>query len=168
MARRPGEDDRFSLSPRALRIGGWIVAVVLIVGVAALIRFLGGNGDGAAVVPTPSASGRSASLAEIAFGTAIDPLSGEVADEARTARFTDGDTFAYSVRPAEVPAQVYVEVQRTSGLQDVVQPPTDAQALLPGAPAIAFSVPATTLLDHFGYPYEWRSEEKTLRIGDKS
>lgn len=150
MARRPGEDDRFSLSPRARRVGGWLVAIVLLVGIAFTIRLLGGNGDGTALVATPSPSGASADLPAIAFGTAIDPSTGEVAESARTRRFVVGDTFAYSVRPAVVPTEVYVEVLRGSESGEVVQSPTDAQALAAGAPAIAFSVPAANLLDAFG------------------
>ena len=46
MARRPDGDDRFSLSPRARRIAGWLAALLLVLGIAAVVRFLGGNGDG--------------------------------------------------------------------------------------------------------------------------
>src|SRR5680860_290311 len=97
MARRPGSEGGFDLSPRARRIGGWVAAALLLGAFALAFRLLGGNGDGTVVSASPS--GTVAGLASIRFGTALDPVSGEVAAEAETNRFTSGDPFAYSVEP---------------------------------------------------------------------
>ncbi len=115
MARRPGEEgSTLNLSPRALRIGGWMVAILLIAGIAVVVGILGGDAQEPGVGASPSGSG-ALGTAEIAFGTALDPASGEVATAARTDRFTAGDAFVYSVAAAEPPAAVYVEVRRTGG-----------------------------------------------------
>ncbi|MGI8998836.1 MAG: hypothetical protein ACR2GO_03915 [Candidatus Limnocylindria bacterium] len=150
MARAPDDTDAFSLSPRARRIGGWIAAVVLIIGIAIVVRVLGGNGDGTGVVPSPSSSSEPTATA-ITFGTALDTETGEVAAEARTDRFADGDTFVYSVPPTgAVPSAVYVEV-RTAGDEaaETIQAPVDAQQVV-NPEVIAFSVPVADLLAVFG------------------
>jgi hypothetical protein len=148
MARRPGGEEPFSLSPRARRIGGWVAAALLIFLIAIVFRILGGNGDGTAVAPSPSAS-TGPGIPAIDFGTALDPATGQVAADARTERFADGDTFVYSVAPAGViPAAVYVEVRRV-GTAEPEQPPVDAQPL-PNPDVIAFTVPAADLLAVFG------------------
>lgn len=150
MARRPGDDDALPLSPRARRIGGWVAAALLIGVIAVVFRVLGGNGDGTVVDPSPSGSTGS-SAATISFGTALDAASGEVAADARSERFVDGDTLVYSVPPSgTVPAAVYVEVRRTdSGTAEILQAPVDAQPL-PNPEVIAFSVPTADLLAVFG------------------
>lgn len=150
MARAPDDTDAFSLSPRTRRIGGWIAAVVLIIGIAIVVRVLGGNGDGTVVVPSPSSPSGPAATA-ITFGTSLDTETGEVAAEARTNRFADGDTFVYSVPPAgAVPSAVYVEVQTAGdGAPETIQAPVDAQQVADPA-AIAFSVPVAKLLAVFG------------------
>jgi hypothetical protein len=154
MARRPGGEGRFTLSRRQRLIAGWLVAIALILVIAIVVRFLGGDGDGSPVVPSPSASVGGASPAAIAFGTSLDPTSGEVPETARVTRFADGDTFAYSV-PAEgeVPSTVYVEVERVGGgAAGIVQErdPDGVQQVPAGRPAIGFSVPAARLLAVFG------------------
>ncbi len=154
MARRPGGESRVSLTPSQRRLAGWGVALALIVGIAVAVGILGGNGDGTAVEPDESAASAAPSIAEIAFGTAIDEVSGEVATATRTTRFDADDAFAWSVRPTEqLPALVYVEVERTGGgAQEVVQaiPGEGDQPLADDAEVIAFSVPALALLDEFG------------------
>ena len=150
MARRPGGDDSLPLSPRARRIGGWVAAALLIGGIALAFRILGGNGDGTVVDPSPSGSTGSAAQS-VTFGTALDPATGEVAADARTERFAEGDTFVYSVAPSGTPPDaVYVEVRRTDGgVDEVLQEPVDAQPL-PNPEVIAFSVPVADLLAVFG------------------
>src|SRR6188508_2017401 len=150
MARRPGDDDALPLSPRARRIGGWIAAALLIGGIALAFRILGGNGDGTVVDSSPSGSTGS-SVQDITFGTALDPATGELAADARTERFAEGDTFAYSVAPsAVVPAAVYVEVRRTDGQEpEIAQEPVEAQQL-PNPAVIAFDVAAQFLFADFG------------------
>lgn len=153
MARRAGDDPRLELSPRAARLGGWLIALLLVVGVAVAVRILGGNADGSPVGPGASASAPVGDAAEITFGTELDPATGEVAEAARTEQFAPGDTFAYSVSPGEgpVPDAVYVEVRRTDG--QPVQEPT--QAPLSDPAVIAFVLPADRLFAAFG-PGEYR------------
>lgn len=151
MARAPGNDESFRLSPRARRIGGWIAAALIIGLIAVAFRLLGGNGDGTDVLGRPTASA-SGAAARITFGTALDAATGEVAAEARTDRFADGDTFVYSVAPTATPppSAVYVEVRRTGGGEaETLQAPADAQTL-PNPDVIAFSVPVADLLAVFG------------------
>jgi hypothetical protein len=153
MATRPSERRRLALSPRARVIVGWLAAAAIIVIITVIVGILGGNADGvspdARATETPGAAPR----LEIAFGTAIDPANGEVAVDALTDRFAEGDTFAYSVRPAAPPPQtVYVEVRRTDDADgEVVQSAAEAaQRLAPGATLIAFAVPASNLFAAFG------------------
>jgi hypothetical protein len=159
MARRPGEDGRFSLGPRERRLLGWIVALVLVIGIAVVVGVLGGNGDGAPVAPGQSASPSANTGLPITFGTAMDETTRGIPADARTNRFTIDDTFAYSIRPSgELPAAIYVEVERTGGgPQEIVQTatPENEQPVTAGRPAIAFSVAASVLFDEFG-PGEYR------------
>ena len=161
MARRPGADGSFSLGPRERRLVGWIVAIVLVIGIAVVVGLLGGNGDGTPIGPGQSASPSAGTVAPIAFGTALDEATGEVANDAQTDRFTSGDTFAYSMAASEgraVPSTVYVEVERTGGgTAEVVQSAArDGRQDVPaGRPTVAFTVPAADLLAVFG-PGEYR------------
>jgi hypothetical protein len=159
MARRPGEDRRFALSPRDRRIAGWLAAAAVFVVIAMAVGILGGNADGTPVAPGSSATASASAAATIRFGTALDAASAMVSAEAETNRFAAGDTFAYSVdAEAAVPAAVYVGVERTGGgAQEVVQSAAEAgfQDLPDGATAIAFTVPAVNLLREFG-PGEYR------------
>jgi hypothetical protein len=155
MARPPGGVDApFNLSPRALRIAGWLVAAILIVGIAVVVGLLGGDADetGVGAGPSASASGGAATGSKITFGTSIDQATGEVPEDARTDRFTASDTFAYSVtRPGTPPDPVYVEVRRTgAGIVEVVQAAVDGMQPLEYPPAIAFDVPADDLFEVFG------------------
>ena len=148
MARRPGEDG-VALSPRARRIGGWVAALLLVLGIAVVIGVLGGEGTPTGA--TPSGSSPPVDGMAITFGTAIDPATGQVAQAARVDRFMAGDTFAYSVAPTgTVPDAVYVEVRRTGGAADeTIQEPAEAQ-VLPDPDTIAFTVPTDVLLAVFG------------------
>lgn len=161
MARRPGEEGRIALGPRERRLLGWIVAIVLVIGIAIVVGILGGNGDGAPVDPGQSPSPSAGSALQITFGTALDRSTGQVAETARTDRFAAGDTFAYSVEPmASLPSSIFVEVTRTAGgPPEIVQGPESPsgweQPIASGAPTIAFSPPAEYLIDAFG-PGEYR------------
>ena len=150
MARRPGGDDPFTLSPRARWIVGWVAALLLVGGIALAVRILGDSGDGGAVSSDPAGSPGTSRMA-VTFGTALDAATGQVADAARSDRFAESDQFAYSVPPAgDVPPVVFVEVRRTGGgAAETVQPPTDGQRVDPPG-VIAFSVPASALLADFG------------------
>ena len=159
MARRPGQEGALTLGPRERRILGWIIALVLILGIAIVVGVLGGNGDGDAIAPGGSGAPSAGAALPLTFGTAIDPATGEVASAAETDQFTSADTFAYSVVPAgEVPATVYVQVERIGGgANEIVQAatPDGEQDVTPGRPAIAFTVAASELLRVFG-PGEYR------------
>jgi hypothetical protein len=151
MARPRGEYGAVRLSPRARQIAGWLVALLLVIGVALVVRLVGGSGEGAPGAGAPSASAAAGDAAQIAFGTAIDDATGQVAADARTDRFAAGDTFAYSVEPGdEVPDPVYVAVERVGGgPAGVVQEAIDPQSL-PDPRAVAFTVPTEDLLAVFG------------------
>ena len=160
MARRPGPDGRFVLTARERRLLGWVVALILIIGVAVVVGLIGAGGEEPPVDGDGSAPPSGSAPLEIAFGTALDPATGEVAAAARTDRFASGDAFAYSARPAGViPTTVYVEVARTGGgTPGVVQAPDPGvgdQPVAEGATTIAFTVPAANLLTAFG-PGEYR------------
>jgi hypothetical protein len=151
MASRPGEDGTIALSPRAMRIVGWLAVIALIAIIALGVRLLGGNADGTAVVPTPSASARA--LQPIVFGTELEPATSQVTESSRTNRFVAGETFAYSVATdGEPPAVVYVSVERTEGgVEEFVQPLEDGGQDVPAdRTAIAFTVPAENLVSAFG------------------
>jgi hypothetical protein len=154
MARRPGGESRFNLTPGQRRLAGWGVALALVIGTAVVVGLLGGNGDGGDVAPGASEGSPAPSIPQIAFGTAIDPVSGEVAAASRTTRFDADDAFAWSVRPTgPLPPLVYVQVERTGGgPEEIVQaiPGEGDQPLAEGAEVIAFSVPALNLLEAFG------------------
>jgi hypothetical protein len=153
MARRPGGEGRFTLSRRQKLIAGWLAAIAVILLIAIVVRFLGGDGTGSPVVPSPTASD-GATPVTIAFGTSLDPTSGEVPETARVSRFAAGDTFAYSAPPdGALPATVYVGVERVGGgPAEVVQDAAadGIQTVPAGRPAIAFTVPAAVLLEAFG------------------
>lgn len=150
MARRPDGGGRPSLSPRARWLAGWVAAIIIIGGIALVVRVLGGNADGVAVVPTPSPTD-AGPAASIRFGTALDPTTGEVAADAETDRFVATDRFVYSHRPADPPpSTVWVEVRRgADGTGEAVQSPAP-HALAEDALVIAFDVPASRLIDVFG------------------
>ena len=153
MARRPGGDGAapLTLSPRVLRVGGWVVAILLIAGIAVVVGLLGGDADTGPLEASPSASG-SVAGGTVAFGTSIDQAIGQVAEGSGTDRFVEGDTFAYSVALSGTsPDPVFVEVRRTGGgLAEIVQSPVDGRQPLEFPPALAFDVPADRLFEVFG------------------
>lgn len=158
MAQRPDGAGRLQLSPRARWITGWLVAAAIIVGIAVVMRVLGGNADGVAVGPTATASPTLGDAASIRFGTTLDPATQEVAASSATDRFVEGDRFAYSFRPATPPpSAVWVEVRRgLDGSGEAVQEPARHE-LAEDALVIAFEVPAAALFRDFGPgPYQMR------------
>jgi hypothetical protein len=149
MARRPGEGGRLALSPRARLIAGWVVALLLVVGIAGAVRLFGESGDEGAVVPTPS-SDAAPTILPIVFGTELTPER-VVPVEARTTSFGPETTFAYAVDGGEPAAAVYVEVERTDGGPlETVQEPVDAQPILDAPALIGFTVPTANLLLAWG------------------
>ena len=151
MARRPGEDGGFRLSARNRQLVGWVAAAGVLVGIAVVLGLLGGNGDGAPVAPAGTTTPSTGAAEPIAFGTALDPATGQVADDAAATQFVTDDTFAYSIGPRDpMPGSVYVEVERVGGGSPGVVQPAAEQALPAGARAVAFAVPAGRLFDDFG------------------
>lgn len=137
-----------------MRLAGWVVAALIVLGIAAAVGILGSQADGIGgdVGPSPSTP-VAADAAPIAFGTAFDSVTGEVDEATRTDRFAAGDRFAYSARPGvALPTTIFVEVLRLEDdgtLGEAVQPPSP-QPLPAGAEVLAFSVDAQALLDAFG------------------
>jgi hypothetical protein len=149
MARRRVQDRRLELSPRARRIGGWLAAIVLVLGIAGAVRIFGGNADGDAVLATPSPA-PSTALYEITFGTELGD-DRVVPPSVETNRFVPDDLFAYSVAEAPAATRVYVGVRRIAGGPvEVVQPATEAQDVPDGPATIGFRVPAVNLFEAFG------------------
>ena len=150
MARRPDADGGGIRSPQTRWIWGGIAVALLIGGAALASQLLGGNDDGTLLDPSPSGSAASGTTV-ITFGTALDPATNEVAADARSDRFSESDTFVYSVPVAgTVPEAVYVEVRLAEDVSAApVQDPVDPQAVTT-TNAISFSVPAAALLADFG------------------
>jgi hypothetical protein len=150
MATRTASDGSVTVTPQVRTIAGWLIAIGIIVGAAFFVGRLGSpdapaSGAGGSAEATPT-------LLPIAFGTALDPGTGQVAADVRTSRFAAGDTFAYSTQPDVAMGEtVYVEVLRIAIDASAVPVQTPApQGLQPGAQVIAFTVPADALLRAFG------------------
>lgn len=137
-----------------MQLAGWVVAALIVLGIAAAVGVLGSRADGIGGDDGPSPSSPVATdAAPIAFGTAFDSVTGEVDEATHTDQFAAGDRFAYSARPAvPLPTTILVEVRRLEAdgtLGEAVQPPSP-QLLPAGAEVLAFSVDADALLDTFG------------------
>ncbi len=129
---------------------GFIAAALLIGGAVLAFQLLGGDDDGTLLDPSPPGSAGSGTVA-ITFGTALDPATNEVAADARTDQFSEGDAFVYSVPVAgTVPDAVYVEVRLAGDVSAApVQDPVRPQPVTT-TNAISFSVTAAALLAEFG------------------
>jgi len=149
MARRPGVGRGLDLSPRARILGGWLVALLLVLGIAGAVRLLGESGDASAPGPGPS-NVASGSPHPIRFGTTLT-AERLVPVEALATTFGPDDTFAYAVPDASPANEVYVEVRRTDGgPAEVVQEAVESQAIPDGPALIGFTVPAANLIDAWG------------------
>lgn len=146
MARPVGE-----VGPLARLPIGFILAAGAAVLVVVIVLLATRGNDPAQDV----AGGRSGAAGElpvtIRFGTAIDPVGGEVIDQRTT--FVPGEAFAYSIRlPEPVGAdEVEVEVihRGADGAQQVVQAPS-GQPVERARRVIAFEVTADALIQGFG------------------
>ena len=134
-------------SPRAQTWLGW-AAAALGVGVVA---FLVGRAGSDAELPQTSPSPSLAAPLSIAYGTALDPVSGEAVQP--TDRFRDGDPFAYSVRLPAAPGvdTILVEIIRLNadGTETVAQRPSE-QGIVGSSAVFAFEVRTTDLLLAWG------------------
>lgn len=138
-------ERRAGSGPRARIWLSWAAAAA---GVAAVAFLVGRAGSEVGVAsPTPSPSPEP--LAVI-FGTALDPVSGEAINP--TERFRAGDTVAYSVRLVTPPgvSKILVEIIRLDGGTGTVAQKPSTQGIQASSPVIAFTVPATRLLDAWG------------------
>lgn len=148
-ARPMAAERRRGPGPRARTWLGWAAAAL---GVA-VVAFLVGRAGSEAGVASPSPSASAAGPLSIAFGTALDPGTGEAIQP--TNRFRDGDAFAYSVRMAAAPGvtTIRVEIVRLNddGSETVAQSRADGeQGIVATSPVFAFKVQASTLLDAWG------------------
>ena len=133
--------------PRASTLLGWLAAAGAVAVVAFFVGRAGSEVGLASPTPTPSPGPLS-----VAFGTALDPVSGEATN--LTDRFRAGDAIAYSVRLAVAPGvdQVLVEIVRIeAGSETVVQQPS-TQGIVGGSRIVAFTfaVPTSDLLANWG------------------
>jgi hypothetical protein len=150
MARRSGLQGGPAPGSRLPTYAGWLAAILLVAGAAFVV---GRIGEPEAPSPSPSVPALVvATPLPIAFGGAIDDVTGEVAESSRTTEFATGETFAYSVRlPAPAgTTTIHVEVVRIGGgPQETVQEPSP-QTIAADATVIAFTVPVDALLRDFG------------------
>ena len=134
-------------SPRTSRWLGWLAAAGA---VAVVAFFVGRAGSEVAIAsPTPSPS---PGLRPVAFGTALDPVSGEATN--LTNRFRAGDPISYSVMLPDPPGvdSILVEIVRSdSSGKTVVQPPS-RQGIVGTSRVIAFTfaTPTSKLLTDWG------------------
>lgn len=140
-----GTERRRWRPPRSGAWLGWLATA----GAVAVVAFLVGRAGSEVGIASPTPSPSAVPLTVI-FGTELDKVTGEAANP--TSRFRAGDTVAYSVR-LEAPTiadQIFVEILRLeAGTGTVVQKPS-RQGIITGSPLIAFTVPATRLLDAWG------------------
>ena len=138
---------RRRLSPRAQAWLGWAAAAVGVGVVAFLVGRAGSDAELPPTSPSPSAAGP----LSIAYGTALDPVTGEAVQA--TDRFREGDPFAYSVRMPRAPGvdRILVEIIRLNpdGSETVAQRPSD-QGIIATSPVFAFKVQTTDLLLAWG------------------
>jgi hypothetical protein len=139
MARRMTPEGQTPRGPRRAVLLGWLAAAAAI----ALLAFIVGRPD--AVAPTPS-PGPEASPSPITFGTSQDPATGEALDP--TDRFTAGDTFVYSLAPAE-PVEtdtVTLEILRVDDEELISEQVAEIEA----GPVIGLAVSADEMLEFYG------------------
>lgn len=139
MARRMTSDGTDRRPRRGLLLA-WLAAAVAIALLAFILARPGGD---VALEPSPTPDARPA---EISFGTRADPATGEAMD--RTDRFAPGDTFVYSLVPAEpVEADlVTLEILRVEDDELV----SDHVAEIPAGPVIGLTVSADAMLERYG------------------
>lgn len=146
-ARPMADDRRRGPGPRASTWLGWAATAAGL----AVVAFLVGRGGSEVGVASPTPSPTAAPLT-VAFGTALDPVSGEAINP--TDRFRAGDPIAYSVRLAVAPAvdTILVEIARIEGADATVVQAPSTQGIDGSSRVIAFTfaVPTAELLTAWG------------------
>lgn len=125
--------------PRARTWLGWGAAAIAVAAVAFFVGRAGSEVGVASPTPLPSAAPLT-----VAFGTALDPASGEAVE--LTNRFRTGDPIAYSVQlPAAAGTdKVLVEIVRLEGSgETVVQQPAE-QGITAASRVVAFTFAVST------------------------
>jgi hypothetical protein len=126
---------------------GWGAAAASV----ALVAFFVGRGGSEVGVASPTPSPTAPPLS-VAFGTALDPVSGEAVNP--TNRFRAGDPIAYSVRLAAALGvdTILVEIVRLEGDGETVVQRPSTQGIVATSRIIAFTfaVPTSDLLTAWG------------------
>lgn len=147
-ARPMASQPRAGPGPRARTWLGWAAAGIGVI----VVAFLVGRAGSESGLPSPTPSASASGPLPIAFGTALDPVTGEASQ--LTERFRAADPIAYSVLLSAAPGvdSILVEIVRLGGGgQAVVQEPSRqgivATSLVIG---FTFAVPTSELLDAWG------------------
>lgn len=132
--------------PRARVWLGWAAAA----GGIAVVAFIIGRAGAEAGLPSPTPLPSNPGPLPIAFGTALDPVTGEATS--LTERFRAGDPFAYSVRLDAAPGvdSILVEIVRFEDGTEVVAQQPSAQGIVPTSRVVAFRVETSDLLTAWG------------------
>lgn len=145
-ARPMASERRRGPGPGARTWLGWAAAALSV----GLVAFLVGRAGSEPGLPSPTPS-PSVSPLPIAYGTALDPVSGEATPP--TDHFREGDPFTYSVRMPTAPGvdTILVEIIRLNedGSETVAQRPSE-QKIVATSPVFAFEVRTTDLLQAWG------------------
>jgi hypothetical protein len=139
MARRISADDGRPRGPRRAVLLGWLAAAAAI----ALLAFIVGRPDAAIPAPSPSPED---GPQPIRFGTDIDPATGEALD--LTDEFRPGDSFVYSLVPAEPleAEMVTLEILRFEDGELI----SEQVAQIPAGQVIGRSLSADEMLEFYG------------------
>lgn len=134
--------------PRARTWLGWAAAGIGVI----VVAFLVGRAGAESGLPSPTPSPSAAGPLPIAFGTALDPATGEATGF--TERFRAADPIAYSVRLPAAPGvdSILVEIVRIGGDAEAVVQEPSSQGIVATSVVIGFTfaVPTSELLDAWG------------------
>lgn len=147
-ARPMAAERRAGPGPRARLWLGWAAAAIGVV----LVAFLVGRAGSESGLPSLTPSSSAAGPLPIAYGTALDPATGEVTQ--LTDRFRAEDRIAYSVRLPSAPGvdTILVEIVRlgADGETVVQEPASQGIAASSSVIGFAFAVPTSDLLEDWG------------------
>ena len=147
-ARPVGAERRGGPGPHARTWLGWAAAAIGVV----VVGFLVGRAGLESGLPSPTPSPSAAGPLPIAFGTALDPATGEAIQP--TDRFRAEDRIAYSVRLPGPPGvdTILVEIVRLAADGEVVVQEPSSQGIVASSRVIGFTfaVPTSDLLEAWG------------------